>query len=71
MHEDIATFERDGYLIVRDIWENRELDDLLDELRALGRLVVGPDFSVTAMQDYSMSAEQQSLLYDRMKYLPA
>jgi ectoine hydroxylase-related dioxygenase (phytanoyl-CoA dioxygenase family) len=71
MHLDIEAFERDGYLVVRDIWQDRELDDLQDELAALGRLVVGPGFSVTAMQDYTMSAEQQSLFYDRLKYLPA
>lgn len=71
MREDLATFERDGYVIVRDIWEEGELDDLQEELTALGRLVVGPTFSSTATQDYTMSAEQQSLLYDRMKYLPA
>ena len=71
MDIDIAGFERSGFLIVRDLWKAGELDELQSELTALGQLIVGPEFSVHDAQAYSMSAEQQSLLYDRMKYLPA
>lgn len=64
------TFEQDGYLIIRDFWQNSELDELQSQVDALGRLIVGPAFSSTDFGRYTLSAADQSLLYDRLKYLP-
>lgn len=67
----VQFFEENGYIVLRDFWQGGELDALQAQLDELGKLVVGPSFSSVDQFSYSMSAEQQSLLYDRLKYLPA
>jgi len=67
----IDAFETRGYTIVPDFFRDGELDELDADLEALGKLVVGPDFSVTRMESYALSEEKQSMLYDRLTYLPA
>lgn len=67
----VQFFEENGYIVLRDFWQGGELDALQAQLDELGKLVVGPSFSSVDQSSYSMSAEQQSLLYDRLKYLPA
>ncbi|TCP13536.1 phytanoyl-CoA dioxygenase family protein [Simplicispira metamorpha] len=70
--KDVEFFEEHGYIVLRDFWPSGELDALQAQLDELGKLVVGPGFSSTAQAAaYAMTAEQQSLLYDRLKYLPA
>ncbi len=64
------SFEEDGYIILRDFWNNGELDGLQAQIDALGKLIVGPEFSSTDYEKYSLSPAKQSLLYDRLKYLP-
>lgn len=64
-------FEQNGYVVLRDFWRGNELDALQEQLQALGALVVGPDFDWRDRTAYDMDARQQSLLYDRLKYLPA
>lgn len=66
---DRATFEEQGYLIVRGAFDTGELDDLRAEVLDLGRRVVGQRFSLE--DGGQMTAAEQSLIYDRLKYLPA
>ena len=71
---DRAAFERDGFAIVRGFWgAGGELDALQSQLDELGRLIVGPAFSSTRYRDCCelLTPQRQSLLYDRLKYLPA
>ena len=71
---DPLAFGRDGFAIVRNFWgQGAELDDLQEQLDALGRLIIGAKFSATRYSDYceQLTPDQQSLLYDRLKYLPA
>jgi hypothetical protein len=71
---DPELFERDGFAVLRGFWgRGRELDDLQSQLDALGKLIVGPQFSATRYGDYreQLTQDAQSLLYDRLKYLPA
>lgn len=71
---DRLAFDRDGFAIVRGFWgAGDELDALQAQLDALGRLIVGPAFSSTRYRDFCelLTPERQSLLYDRLKYLPA
>lgn len=69
--DNLQFFEENGYVVLRDFWPHGELDALQAQLDELGRLVVGPAFSSVDRSRYEMTAEQQSLLYDRLKYLPA
>lgn len=71
MHHQSAQFERDGYVILKNFWKNGELDALENQLKNLGRLIIGPDFSTTDQSKYTLTPHNQSLLYDRLKYLPA
>lgn len=64
-------FEEKGFAIVRDFFRNGALDELESDLEALGQLIIGPDFSATRRENYSLSREQQSQLYDRLSYMPA
>ncbi len=71
---DAAAFERDGFAIVRGFWgAGGELDALQAQLDELGRLIVGPAFSSTHYRDCCelLTPDRQSLLYDRLRYLPA
>ena len=68
---DRDSFEQLGYAIVRGFLGNGELDDLQAELEELGEHVVGRGFSPLISAGYEMTPAQQSLLYDRLKYLPA
>ncbi|MFN7156416.1 MAG: phytanoyl-CoA dioxygenase family protein [Acidovorax sp.] len=67
----LQSFEDNGYVVLRDFWPDGELDALQAQLDELGRLVVGPAFSSVDRARYEMTPEQQSMLYDRLKYLPA
>lgn len=71
MDEDRQFFEDNGYVVLRDFWQDGELDALQEQLDELGRLIVSESFSSVDRSSYEMTAEQQSLLYDRLKYLPA
>lgn len=64
-------FDDNGYVVLRDFWADGELDSLYAQLNELGRLVVGPAFSSVDQSHCPINAKQQSLLYDRLKYLPA
>ena len=64
-------FEADGYLVLKDFWKHGELIELEDQLSELGRRVVGPQFDVRDFSKYQLEPATQSLLYDRLKYLPA
>lgn len=66
-----SKFERDGYLILQDFWKRGELNDLQAQLDELGQLVTGTDFSSGHPDSRNLSGTEQSLLYDRLKYLPA
>lgn len=71
---DRAAFERDGFTIVRGFWgAGGELDALQSQIDELGRLIVGPAFSSIRYRDCCelLTPDRQSLLYDRLKYLPA
>lgn len=71
---DAAAFERDGFAILSGFWVNGgELNELHAQLDALGKLIVSPEFSATRYGDYCerLTPDTQSLLYDRLKYLPA
>jgi ectoine hydroxylase-related dioxygenase (phytanoyl-CoA dioxygenase family) len=65
--------EARGYVIVRGLWKAGELDELEAELEELGRYIVGPEFSAHHFSRYKdrLTPERQSLLYDRLKYMPA
>ena len=71
MDDNRQFYEDNGYVVLRDFWPHGELDALQAQLDELGRLVVGENFSSVDRSRYEMTAEQQSLLYDRLKYLPA
>ena len=64
-------FDDNGYVVLRNFWVGGELDALQAQLDELGRLVVGPEFSSVDQSHCLVTSEQQSLLYDRLKYLPA
>ncbi|GLK59739.1 MULTISPECIES: phytanoyl-CoA dioxygenase family protein [Azotobacter] len=64
-------FEQDGYIILRDFWQSSELGELQGQLDELGKLVVGDGFTSKARNSYELTLESQSLLYDRLRYLPA
>lgn len=66
-----ADFDRDGYVVLRNFWQSGEMDELQTQLDELGRLIVGPQFCSDDASRYSFTPETQSLLYDRLKYLPA
>jgi len=63
------SFEERGYALIRGAFESGELDDLRAEILALGKRIVGGGFSLE--DGGGMSARQQSLVYDRLKYVPA
>ncbi len=65
----LRDFEERGYAIVRGAFEGGELDAVVAELEELGQYLVGPTFSVSDSTAYSMNAAQQSVLYDRLKYM--
>jgi hypothetical protein len=69
--EIAAQFERDGYTILRNFWQGGEMDELHQQLTDLGRRMVGESFDVDDASRYQLTPESQSLLYDRLKYLPA
>ncbi|MCZ8410528.1 phytanoyl-CoA dioxygenase family protein [Achromobacter dolens] len=64
-------FEADGYLVLKDFWKHGELDELEEQLGELGRRIVGPQFDMHDFGRYELDPATQSLLYDRLKYLPA
>ncbi len=68
---DTAQFDRDGYVVFRNFWRNGELEELQTQLDDLGRLIVGPNFCSVDASHYELTPETQSLLYDRLRYLPA
>ncbi len=65
------SFERDGFVVLRNFWQHGELDALQSELDELGQLIVGDTFNSVDQDRYSLTPQDQSLLYDRLKYLPA
>jgi ectoine hydroxylase-related dioxygenase (phytanoyl-CoA dioxygenase family) len=71
IYNDASQFELDGYLVLRNFWRSGELEELQDQLNELGRLIVGPDFSFEDASHYGLTPDTQSLLYDRLKYMPA
>lgn len=66
-----TTFEDRGYIVLRNFWPASELDELERQIAALGTTIVGPDFTVHGAQRERVPADAQSLLYDRLRYLPA
>lgn len=70
MTTQLQQFEEQGYLILRNFWQHGELNELQSQLDALGKLIIGPSFSSTDFEQYKLTPETQSLLYDRLKYLP-
>ena len=67
----LEEFERDGYVVLREFWQHGELDELQSQLDELGKLVVGEKFTSRDRSNYELTSLDQSLLYDRLKYLPA
>lgn len=66
-----AQFEQDGYIVLRDFWQGGEMQELHQQLNALGQSIVGDSFALDDASQYSLTPATQSLLYDRLKYLPA
>ncbi|MGE8637784.1 MAG: phytanoyl-CoA dioxygenase family protein [Achromobacter sp.] len=64
-------FEEDGYLVLKDFWKHGELIELEVQLTELGQRIVGPQFNPHDFGRYELEPATQSLLYDRLKYLPA
>lgn len=64
-------FEEDGYLVLKDFWKQGELIELETQLAELGQRIVGPQFNPRDFAQYALEPATQSLLYDRLKYLPA
>lgn len=64
-------FDSDGYLILRDFWKQGELLELEAQLTELGQRIVGPEFNPHDYRNFGLDPATQSLLYDRLKYLPA
>lgn len=68
---NLESFEKNGFLISSDVLSASELGDIDQELNDLGRLIVGEEFSVADFKKYNLSDADKSLLYDRLKYIPA
>lgn len=64
-------FESEGYLVLKDFWKHGELIELENQLTELGQRIVGPRFDARDYERYDLEPATQSLLYDRLKYLPA
>ncbi len=71
LNGEVSQFDRDGYLVLRNFWRNGELEELQAQLDHLGRLIGGPQFCSGDASRYKLTPETQSLLYDRLKYIPA
>jgi hypothetical protein len=67
----VTAFDNAGFLILRDFWKAGELEDLEADLTSLGQRIVDPAFSIHASDRYRLSPDAQSLLYDRLRYLPS
>lgn len=64
-------FESEGFLVLKDFWQHGELIELEAELTELGQRIIGPHFNPHDYAQYQLEPATQSLLYDRLKYLPA
>lgn len=65
-------FQRDGYVVIRNFFGgNPVLREIRDEVSAIGRLIVGSEFNFEAFDRTLITPAKQSLLYDRLHYLPS
>jgi hypothetical protein len=63
-------FEKDGYVRVKGFLSEEEIRPFYEEITAIGRRLVGPDFDFWKGSAL-FTPENQSLLYDALRYLPA
>ena len=65
-----AQFETQGYLHIKNFLSSEELHLFFDEITAIGRRLIHSDFSFYENSPH-FTPENQSLLYDALRYLPA
>lgn len=65
-------FQQDGYVVLRNFFGPQSvLDEIQQEIESIGRMVAGPEFEFTRFDRGFITAEKQSMLYDRLHYLPS
>lgn len=68
----IEQFHRDGFVVIRDFFKGQPaLDEVRAEITEIGRLIAGDEFRFDAFDRNFITKEKQSLLYDRLHYLPS
>lgn len=68
---ELYSFDKNGFLIIKNFWKDEFLKDLEYDLQKLGKNIIGDDFNLETFNANNCTAEQQSLFYDRLKYSPA
>ncbi|MDZ4074554.1 MAG: phytanoyl-CoA dioxygenase family protein [Hylemonella sp.] len=68
----IEKFQRDGFIVLRDFFKgDTALDEVRSEITSIGKLIVGNEFRFDVFDRELVTREKQSLLYDRLHYLPS
>jgi hypothetical protein len=66
-----ADYARDGYIVLRGALNMDALLEIRDEIVAVGQRIVGPSFQFEKYDPALVTPEKQSVLYDRLHYLPS
>ena len=64
-------FEDNGYAVISNYLDLTALTEIRDEVLGIGKRVVGPDFDFEIYNPDLVTPAKQSLLYDRLHYLPS
>jgi ectoine hydroxylase-related dioxygenase (phytanoyl-CoA dioxygenase family) len=68
----VDLFRRDGYAIIRNFFSaGSVLDEIQDEITEIATQVIGTEFRFTEFDRAIVTREKQSMLYDRLHYLPS
>lgn len=65
--KQINNFHKNGFLIIRDFYTDREIQSIKDEINLLGRNIVKDDFSIEKKFNIDLE-ENYSLLYKVLRY---
>lgn len=69
--EIIKKFDQDGYVLLKDFFkESSILNSILDEINSIGKILIDDSFEYNQYNKGIITRDKQSLLYDRLHYLP-
>ncbi|QZA79205.1 phytanoyl-CoA dioxygenase family protein [Deefgea tanakiae] len=67
----INAYKENGFAIFRGAIDRSVIDELIFEISQFGKSIVGEGFDFYSSETKFVSKEKQSLLYDRLRYLPS